>query len=294
MPECDIIKCKICGMPANILFEKTLLFKYRVGYFRCPTCEFLFTEKPYWLQEAYDESIKGIRDTGMVRRNMNMSDFIEQIIMRYLNPHGVFVDYGAGTGLLVRMMRDKGFKYYYSDPIAKNIFARGFDVERKDLQGCKFDLLTALEVFEHSTNPVNDLRQMFGYSDSILFTTELQPVNNASLSSWSYLLPESGQHIAFYTQRTLRILAEMFSASFQSDGRNTHFLTTNKGYPDNSILSNIQRPLHIRALRKLGRLLSTVGAKRTPMNSLITEDFIYINSALENMNLAPDALSGNV
>ncbi len=172
MPECDIVKCKICDMPANILFEKIILFKYRVGYFRCPTCEFLFTEQPCWLQEAYDESIKGIRDTGMVRRNMNMSDVIEQIILRYLNPHGVFVDYGAGTGLLVRMMRDKGFKYYYSDPIAKNIFARGFDVQRKDLQGCKFDLLTALEVFEHSTNPVTDLRQMFRFSDSIFFTTE--------------------------------------------------------------------------------------------------------------------------
>ena len=41
--------------------------KYDVKYFLCGNCGFVFTEEPYWLNEAYKSAIN-ISDTGIVTR----------------------------------------------------------------------------------------------------------------------------------------------------------------------------------------------------------------------------------
>ena len=44
----------------------------KIAYDHCARCNFLQTEEPYWLDEAYSESIN-ISDTGYMQRNLNLS-----------------------------------------------------------------------------------------------------------------------------------------------------------------------------------------------------------------------------
>ena len=71
-------------------------------------------------------------------------------------------------------------------------------------------MVTAIEVFEHLVNPAAELDQMLRLSDTILFTTELQPKNIDNLSDWHYFAPETGQHISLYHRESLAALATTF------------------------------------------------------------------------------------
>jgi hypothetical protein len=74
---------------------------------------------------------------------------------------------------------------------------------------------------------------MFRLCDSILFSTELQPLRDfASPDDWWYFSPEHGQHIAFYTEKSLTFIAEKFGAKLHSNGTTLHLLTRNTNVVD--------------------------------------------------------------
>lgn len=52
--------CKICGNKTSYIFQAKVLGKYDVKYFHCSTCGYIQTEEPYWLDEAYSESISAL------------------------------------------------------------------------------------------------------------------------------------------------------------------------------------------------------------------------------------------
>lgn len=273
--------CKICGSDAPFRLKKRVLFKFDVDYFRCVSCGFLFTESPYWLVQAYQEDLKGIRDIGMVQRNLQVADATAHFIFAHLNFKGKFVDYGAGTGLFVRLMRDQGFDFYYDDPFARNIFARCFEGKLAEQNSGEYELLTAFEVFEHSADPIEDVRKMLTYSDSILFSTELQPKDPDQLANWFYLLPEAGQHIAFYTSEALQAIASYFSLKLFSDGKNFHLLTKRSLSLDSKTFDFGTTCFVNRVakwvLRKIQRAL--IGSP--PVCSLTQADVVFVNRLLK-------------
>ena len=55
--------------------------------------------------------------------------------------------------MFVRIMRDKGFNFYRQDIHCQNLFAKHFDISNIKITE-KFDLLTAIEVFEHLEDPM--------------------------------------------------------------------------------------------------------------------------------------------
>lgn len=242
-------KCKICGSEVNLLFKSLVLSKYQVSYFKCPNCEFIQTEKPFWFDEAYNNAITDL-DVGLVSRNLSFSNVIENIIKNNFDVSGKFLDYAGGYGLFVRLMRDKGFDFYREDKYCKNIFAKNYDLEDLGVKN-KFELVTAFEVFEHLEDPLMEIEKMFKYSDTVIFSTELQPSQNIkSNEEWWYFTPETGQHIAFYSAKTLEYIAEKLHFSFYSIG-NMHlmskkkfkgdpFLSVNGGDYKNEMLSLIQ------------------------------------------------------
>ena len=109
-------------------------------------------------------------------------------------------------------MRDEGFPFLRSDLYCENIFARGFDLSDRDPDfQDSFVLLTAFELFEHFEHPKCQIEKMFGLSDTILFSTELQPDRElTSADDWWYFVPETGQHIAFYNLRLAGISGRPF------------------------------------------------------------------------------------
>lgn len=61
--------CPVCGAVGKELFTDKILKKYDVPYYQCPFCALIYTETPYWLEEAYSDAIS-VYDTGMMQRNM--------------------------------------------------------------------------------------------------------------------------------------------------------------------------------------------------------------------------------
>ena len=192
-------KCKICQHSIEYIFNQTVMNKYDVAYFQCKNCDFIQTEEPYWLDKAYEKSITD-QDVGLVQRNIQLVKFVKRILVKNFDVNAKFLDWGGGYGLFTRLMRDEGFDFFHYDPICDNIFARG-------LQGKEshYELITCFEVFEHLTDPLKAFDEIFSLSKSLLFSEELIPMSK--LKNWWYLAPEHGQHISFYSKKTLEYIA---------------------------------------------------------------------------------------
>jgi hypothetical protein len=219
------MECKICTCETSLFGSAVLLNKHRVQYFRCDTCGFLQTEEPYWLQEAYCEAIART-DVGLVSRNLTFSQVTQSLISTFFDSDGKFLDYGGGYGLLVRMMRDKGFDFYWYDKWCDNLFAKAFEASEASTE--TFELVTAFEVFEHLARPLDELKEMLRFSKNILFSTELLPAHAPPLGEWPYYSLEHGQHISFYSRSSLLALAKRLGVNLYSDGRLLHLLTEKK------------------------------------------------------------------
>lgn len=214
------MKCKICNSEAKNIFSATILNKYDVQYYQCPECEYLFTEEPYWLDEAYEHSICTI-DIGYVARNLSLREDVLPIISEIEEKKG-FLDWGGGYGLFVRMMRDAGYKFFCYDKYTKNLFSEHFAIN--ELEN-KYDAITCFEVFEHFAEPLYEIEKILKFADTIIFSTELLKDKYKSVDEWWYFTPESGQHISFYNQATLKKIAQKYKMQFYTNGTNLHIFS---------------------------------------------------------------------
>ena len=126
--------CKICTSETVKVFNTKILNKYYVDYFQCSFCNFVQTEKPYWLEESYQNPMN-LTDTGIMLRNERSARIVTSVIFLFFNKSFKFLDYAGGYGVFTRIMRDKGFDFYWDDPYTKNVLSRGF--EKKDNQTFK-------------------------------------------------------------------------------------------------------------------------------------------------------------
>lgn len=205
--------CKVCGTPSDFFGETDVLRKYRVKYFRCAGCGFMQTETPYWLEEAYTYAI-ATQDVGIMRRNRVNCELTSAVLNLLFPTMLSAVDFGAGHGMLVRLMRDRGFNFSWFDLHATNHYACGFEYQ----EGSTYDFLTAFEVLEHLADPVADLSKLMTLSENVFVSTCVVPQPAPGLSDWWYFAPTTGQHIAFYTTDSLRLLAARFGRHLLSVG----------------------------------------------------------------------------
>ncbi|WP_051287217.1 class I SAM-dependent methyltransferase [Algoriphagus mannitolivorans] len=268
------MKCRVCSKPGISLFKAIVLKRYHVEYFKCSSCGFIQTEDPYWLSEAYESAITQL-DIGLVSRNLHFSEVLRGFFdHRIFNDNGVYLDYAGGYGLFVRIMRDLGFNFYRQDTYCENLFAKHFDLE--DLpQNQKFDILTAFEVFEHLPDPKSELKKMLDYSDTLVFSTLLQPHGDLTPENWWYFAPSTGQHVSFYSKPSLEYLAKEFELNFYSNGSNLHIFSR-KQLSSNPFIENEKSFLE-KVLLKIGRIVKS-NASKVERESLTQKDFEYIKS----------------
>lgn len=260
------MKCRICRGEAAGIFTARILSRYEAGVFHCNSCGFVQTEDPYWLDESYREPINR-EDTGIVARNLRLADIASLAIFSMYERNAMFLDYAGGTGLLVRLMRDRGYDFYWHDKYADNLFARGFEGNR-DRKG--YELLTCFEAMEHFPDPRKEIDEMLSISRNLLFTTELLPAPVPGAGDWWYYGFEHGQHVSFYSLRTLGYIAADKGLCLCSNGVNTHLLTEKKIPP--FLFSLLVRASHV-GLGKIPRLF---------LKSRTFQDMRYLSGKIDS------------
>jgi hypothetical protein len=216
-------KCKICGGDSIKVFNKTILNKYHADFLQCQNCDFIQTEEPYWLDEAYKTPLN-VSDTGLIGRNIYLSKIASLLIFFYFRKHGEFLDYAGGYGVFVRLMRDIGYNFFWHDLYAENLFAKGFEWDSHNSR--KIELLTTFESFEHFRNPSEELEKMLLISDNILFSLELIP--QSDVENWWYVSAHHGQHISLFSKKSLECLADKYNLHLYTNDVNLHLLTKSK------------------------------------------------------------------
>lgn len=247
------MKCKICQQTVSIAFQSKLLRKHQVNYYSCEHCGFVSTEEPYWLDEAYEQSIN-CSDTGIIKRNIQLSRILSLILFSLFKHDAKFLDFAGGYGIFTRMMRDAGYDFYWQDQYSDNLVAKGFDADNEQ----EFELISCIEAFEHFVEPVVEIEKLFAMSSTIFFTTELLPKPVPEADSWWYYGLEHGQHISFYSEKTLHYIAKKYHV-YYCGYNNLHLFSRKK-----------ISPLVFKLLIKLSRL---------PLSSLLA---IFVHSKTQS------------
>lgn len=271
------MKSKLTGGPTTFLFNKRILNKYDIKYYICNQTGFIQTEEPFWLNEAYESVITKL-DVGLVERNIRMTAFTSDLLLKHFDYRGVFLDYAGGYGLFTRMMRDKGFDFYNTDKYCPNLFAEYFDLDFLT-ETNSFELITAFEVLEHLVNPVEEIGRILKWSDAFLFTTELRTMEAHDAKDWHYISPETGQHIAFYNCYALEYLAKRFGCFLYSDDQFIHLFTKSE-LAGNPFAKPARDPFLLRKAKKYVWKVERRGKIELP--SLIAHDWELIRRKISN------------
>lgn len=204
------------------IFHHKVLNKYDVNYFFCDSCGFIQTEKAFWISEAYSSPIN-VSDTGYVSRNLNLSRRTLILFWFLFGKKHNFLDYAGGYGLFTRLMRDCGLNFFTIDKYTENLFAKGFNYENQ-----KVKAISCFECFEHFEDPVGEINNMLKISKNIFFSTIIFDEKNIPKENWWYYGFEHGQHISFYSLKTLKYIANKNNLFFCSNNKNLHMFLEKK------------------------------------------------------------------
>jgi hypothetical protein len=191
-------------------------------------------------------------DTGVVQRNL-ANGAAGLIVSRLLGMNNV-EDFGGGDGLLCRLLRDYGINCFVNDKYASATYALGYS--QPDFP--EPDLLLSFEVLEHFENPRNDLHNVFARNPkAVLASTGIYRNQDPD---WWYLTPETGQHVFFYGETALELIAQMYEYKLLICGGYILFIKpqfTNQ--LKNSLLKVAMNRWMLRLLSAMMRLLPARG-----------------------------------
>jgi SAM-dependent methyltransferase len=182
-----------------------------VDYFLCERCDFMFSpeflewSEDRFLREIYNEEYLLVDPEFPEIRPRRMAKGLEEIfggVKREIH----HLDYGSGYGTLSKLLEATGWQTNSYDPFFKENSA--LDVE-------KFDLVTAIEVFEHVPFPyrlMDDLVARLRPDGVLYFSTLLSDGVQCERSTldWWYLAPRNG-HISLFSMKSLTFLLDQYS-----------------------------------------------------------------------------------
>lgn len=216
------MNCKICNSETSSLGQAKVLGKYTASYRYCGKCAFVFVAEPFWLSESYQNPINRT-DLGTISR-MEVNSLATKSVIELLFRHTChYLDYGAGYGAFVRRMRDLGYDFGGYDCFCENIFSKDFQLET--LVGRQFDLVSAFEVVEHIEKPLQFFDEIFKHTETIFFSTEIISDPPPMPGKWWYYGHDHGQHISFYSLKSLKYLASIHGRHLCTSNVGLHLLS---------------------------------------------------------------------
>ena len=188
--------CRSCDGDTRF-FEFSKILEYEATYTICTKCSSVQVENPTWLEYAHSKAIS-IFDTGLVFRCLSASRLISCLLSYEGKLRAKGIDWGGGTGLFTRLMRDKGFDVSSYDIYATAEHAAGFEANKEDFSK-NLCFITSIECFEHLLSPIEQFRLATSNAEYFFFTTEIikTPPPSPKNNEWWYFMPDSGQHITF-------------------------------------------------------------------------------------------------
>ena len=226
----EVIECLVCkSRDIEILPRQRILQDHLTCLNRCKACFFeWFENSDAWLGMAYANAIADT-DTGIVMRNLSMHRALASFFY-FSSKRGRILDWGSGSGLLIRLLRDHGFDCVGFEPYADPLLASGFTCRSKQelVRFTPFRAIVAIEVAEHLQDPSAYFQEILGLADTVIFSTE--PVEkNTQGGDWWYYSRETGQHISFYSRASLALLAQRFGATYVRSGNDLlHMMTRSR------------------------------------------------------------------
>jgi SAM-dependent methyltransferase len=177
-----------------------------VEYCLCERCGYCFA--PEFLEWPEQRFLDEIYNNDYILVDPELSELRPDRVALEVEPifggaKGIIehLDYGGGLGALSRRLAANGWKSASFDPF--------FPEPAQSKEGL-YDLVTAIEVFEHVPNPrqlVEDLIARLRPDGILFFSTLLSDgvQQEASLLDWWYLAPRNG-HVSLFSTASLRIL----------------------------------------------------------------------------------------
>ena len=190
--------CPLCGSRSP---EHYLLSAEQRVYFRCATCELVYLhpgQRPGRAEERarYDRHHNDAADPGYVRFLRELADPMMERLAR--GTRGI--DFGSGPApVLASLFTEAGFPCAAYDP---------FFAPDEALLGARYDFVACSEVIEH----VHDPASVFALFEQLLGSPGLLGVMTrfhdpaVPFEAWWYRRDIT--HVCFYTQSTMRWIAE--------------------------------------------------------------------------------------
>lgn len=191
--------CKICCSPTEAFSHP----KTKVLYHQCHHCDFIFVDDAFFITTEEELVIYNYHNNSLEDEKYvaYLKDFVDHTVIPFRTGNQV-LDYGSGPTPVLATILETDYQ---------------FDVDIYDLyyapnkvyQGKMYDIITSTEVIEHLPNPIETLALMYRLLNEggiVALMTLFHPQDQTIFLDWWYIRDRS--HIAFYTPKTIKILAE--------------------------------------------------------------------------------------
>jgi hypothetical protein len=219
--------CRFCNGETQFFCTSEIL-TFSATYASCITCKSVQVDSPHWIGDVHKKAISSF-DVGLVSRGVSASKLISVFFFLQGELTISGVDWGGGTGLLTRLLRDLGLNFKSHDKYATNIMAEGFTADG-DLANEDYDAVSAIECMEHLENPYSELVSSVNGKRYFIFTTEIlpTPLPDPRRKEWWYYMPDSGQHITFASAKGLDTLAKRLNFQYNTTFGSIHVFSNKK------------------------------------------------------------------